>query len=575
MTGSMTQAMGADAWRSPSQQLGKYQLVATLGQGGMGTVYLALASGFGEFRKLLVLKELRQDLTRQEGFVSMFMDEARLAARLSHHNVVQTFEASAVGNRYFLAMEYLDGQSLSTLLDRTAKPLSMKLSRAMHIQILCEALEGLHYAHCLHDYDGSSLQVVHRDVSPQNVFVTYHGQVKVVDFGVAKVANASVKTAPGMFVGKFSYAAPEQVLGDAVDARTDVFAVGVMLWEAIAGRPFSEQIPTPAACRARSLGLEPRIDDVSPDVDPELARICNRALSVNPDDRFASAKEFRAELQEFMAGAGVRVEASEIGQLMHEVFDAERRSLHASIEQAMRNTGVGHAPPDDRSIFQVDKVPTAVADLSSLVEVSLQFEDHKIQQGYAHSKVTLLEPSSEQKRGIRMPTSMRMPRTRLLAFGAGGLVALLGVFWAIAGDDSPPAAHVPAAAPAIAVSPQQPISPQPQPQPRIAAQDRTGAIETSVSAATDSRRVISETVTRTPRKTRSEAPSSATATPSRVKTRSTPARTIAPPPEPAERVPPAIAPPVPVATKRRLEEGSDLTFMRRPTVQIDSESPYQ
>jgi eukaryotic-like serine/threonine-protein kinase len=574
MTGSMTQAMGTDAWRSPSQQLGKYQLVATLGQGGMGTVYLALASGFGEFRKLLVLKELRQDLIRQEGFVSMFMDEARLAARLSHPNVVQTFEASAVGNRYFLAMEYLDGQSLSTLLDRTAKPLSAKLSRAMHIQILCEALEGLHYAHGLHDYDGSSLQVVHRDVSPQNVFVTYHGQVKVVDFGVAKVANASVKTMPGMFVGKFSYAAPEQVLGDPVDARTDVFAVGVMLWEAIAGRPFSDQIPTPAACRARSLGLEPRIDEVAPDVDPDLARICNRALAVNPDDRFSSAKEFRAELQEFMAGAGVRVEASEIGQLMHEVFDAERRSLHASIEQAMRNTGVGHVPPDNRSIFQMDKVPTAVADLSSLVEVSLEIEDHKIQQGYAHSKVTLLEPSSEQKRGIRMPTFIRMPRNRLLAFSAVGLVALVGVIWAFASDDSPPAPRIPPSAPSIAVAPQQPQQQPVAAQPEITSQARTGAIETSVSAATDSRRTMPETATRTSRKTRSEAPPPSAAMPSRLKTRATPSRTAAPV-EPAERAPTVVVTPEPVASKRRLEEGADLTFMRRPTVQIDRESPYE
>jgi serine/threonine protein kinase len=172
---------------TPSPQLGKYQLIATLGQGGMGTVYLALASGFGQFRKLLVLKELRQDLTRRGGFVRMFMDEAKLAARLSHPNVVQTFEASEVDDRYFLAMEYLDGQSLSALLDRLAQT-DLQLPLCMHIQILCEALSGLHYAHELLDYDGTSLQVVHRDVSPQNVFVTYHGQVKVVDFGVAKVA---------------------------------------------------------------------------------------------------------------------------------------------------------------------------------------------------------------------------------------------------------------------------------------------------------------------------------------------------------------------------------------------------
>jgi serine/threonine-protein kinase len=567
----MSYAMGTEAWRSPSQQLGKYQLVATLGQGGMGTVYLALASGFGEFRKLLVLKELRQDLIRQEGFVNMFMDEAKLAARLSHPNVVQTFEASAVGNRYFLAMEYLDGQSLSTVLERTSRPSSARLSRAMHIQILCDALEGLHYAHGLLDYDGSSFQVVHRDVSPQNVFVTYHGQVKVVDFGVAKVANASVKTAPGMFVGKFSYAAPEQVLGNPVDARTDVFAVGVMLWEAIAGRPFSDQMPNPAACRARALGLEPRITDVVPNVDPNLARICTRALSVNPEDRFASAKEFRAELQEFMQQAGVRVEASDIGQLMHEVFDAERRSLHASIEQAMRHTGIGigPAPTDDRSIFQVDKVPTTVADLSSLVEVSLQHEDHKIQQGYAHSKVTLLEPSSGQKRGIRMPIFGRMPQRWLAAYSAVGLLTIAGLVWAMSGGGNTEKPKAPAQAPALAITP----PPAPPPEPLVFSKERPGSIETSVSAATRSRNSDADTASRTPRRTRSDvSPSAAEPKPS--KQRAPAPRSIAVV-EPVERSPLPVAAPDPIAAKRRLEEGADLTFMRRPAVPIDSESPYR
>ena len=204
----------------------------------MGTVYLALASGFGQFRKLLVIKELRQDLTRQKGFIRLFMDEAKLAARLSHPNVVQTFEAFQDGNRYLLAMEYLDGQSLSALITRFAGE-TRELKLGVHLHILCEVLSGLHYAHELRDYDNTRLHVVHRDVSPQNVFLTYHGEVKVVDFGVAKAANAATSTAPGVFVGKFSYAAPEQILGRPVDARTDVFAVGVMLWQALAQRRFS------------------------------------------------------------------------------------------------------------------------------------------------------------------------------------------------------------------------------------------------------------------------------------------------------------------------------------------------
>lgn len=573
------QAMSTETRASSSHQLGKYQLVATLGQGGMGTVYLALASGFGEFRKLLVLKELRQDLTRQEGFVSMFMDEAKLAARLSHPNVVQTFEAGESDNRYFLAMEYLDGQSLSTVLERTAKPGSAKLSRAMHIQILCEALEGLHYAHELLDYDGSSLNVVHRDVSPQNVFVTYHGQVKVVDFGVAKVANASVKTAPGMFVGKFSYAAPEQVLGGPVDARTDVFAMGVMLWQAIAGRPFSQLVPTIAACRARRHGLEPRIGDMVPNVDPVLARICDRALAVDPDERFASAKEFRCQLQDYVQQAGVRVEASEIGQLMHGVFDAERRSMHASIEQAMRHTGGTQSSVENLGVplagqsDLLDKATTTVADLSSLIEVSIEHDDHKIQEGYAHSKVTLVRPRGEQKRGIDMRTFIGTPWHRLLGFSAVGLAMGIGLIWAVFRDPGPEGVAIPLPPAAIASSPVVPaIAATPE---VIPPQELGDVFETQVSAATDPPATVPDAVTtvRASRKNQANASQpSAGWSRSRFRPSTTrPDLNL----ETADHSAAPVSAAETSARKRRIEEGSNLTFNRRPPVRIDSESPYQ
>jgi serine/threonine protein kinase len=562
-------AMSPESRHSLSQQLGKYQLVATLGQGGMGTVYLALASGFGEFRKLLVLKELRQDLTRQQGFVDMFMDEAKLAARLAHPNVVQTFEASEVGDRYFLAMEYLDGQSLSTLLTRLAES-QYTLPLFLHLQILCDTLAGLHYAHQLLDYDGTSLQVVHRDVSPQNVFVTYHGQVKVVDFGVAKVANAGVKTEPGMFVGKFAYAAPEQVRGSPVDNRTDVFAAGVMLWEAIAGRPFADQPPTPATCRARCLGLEPRIGDAVPDVDPHLARICDRALAVHSEDRFESAWEFRSELQDYMLESGVRVEAAEIGQLMHEVFDAERRTIHARIEQAMRHTSTSASPPDDLSVLQADKTPTTVADLSSLVEISIEEDDHKIQQGAAHSKVTLVESTSDKKRGVRMLKFIDARWVRPLALSASCLLVVLGG-WAFLRDRSPeritvqslatnaPALH--ATPPPAAVPPQTRVEPL-----NPAAINPSSAVSTpNPAAATQDRARIA---------TRGAKPQLLAATPGRLRGRAA-ATQLVHSSDASEPTPVLSSTPDSSAAQRRAEEGSDLVFVRRAPVRIDRESPYR
>jgi serine/threonine-protein kinase len=431
----------------------------------MGTVYLALASGLGQFRKLLVVKELRRELTRQQGFITMFMDEAKLAARLDHPNVVQTFEATQDNDRYFLAMEYLDGQPLSALIDRTSD--SDGLPLWVHIQILCEVLSGLHYAHELLDYDGSLLHVVHRDVSPQNVFVTYHGQVKVVDFGVAKAADASTLTDPGVFKGKFAYAAPEQVLGRPIDARTDIFAVGIMLWQAIAGQRFSDQVATPAAFRARAAGAEPRIRDVMPNVDPVLASICDRALSIDPDQRFNTAQEFRSELQDYLMLQGVRVEAPEIGQFMRDAFDQERRATHLLIEQAMKNSGASDSSVEALPFLHIgDKEPTAVADLSSLVDVSVEREDHKIRRGYAHSKVTLKKrPDAPPPAGPTGRTGSGANRMLIVSVALSGM-CLASVAVMLLSQRHPAADAKPAAAAAgslHAVDTTAPAAPSPTP----------------------------------------------------------------------------------------------------------------
>ncbi len=410
-----------------SQHLGKYRLVATLGQGGMGTVYLALATGVGQFRKLLVVKELLPDLTRKEGFIEMFLDEARLAARLDHPNVVQTFEAGNDAGRYFLAMEYLDGQPLSALLERLKDRGGLPLH--IHLQILTEVLAGLHYAHELHDYDGSSLHVVHRDVSPQNVFITYHGQVKVVDFGVAKAANASALTHPGVFKGKFGYAAPEQIMGRPVDPRADVFAVGVMMWQAIAGKRFSATVPTPESFRTRATGGEPRIGQVVPDVDPLLADICDNALALDPDDRLRSAEEFYNDLVDYQILTRSRVEPAQIAQLMREVFADERQQVHRVIEQAMKHDGATESVVASLPFLkqEAEKVPTSRADLSSLIQVSHAKDDDEIRERYAQSMAAPLSSAPPPPLGFgqRAIAVARSP----LALASLGFFGVLVVAW--------------------------------------------------------------------------------------------------------------------------------------------------
>jgi serine/threonine-protein kinase len=201
-----------------ARDIAGYRLVAGLGEGGMARVYLALSKKAAGFSKLVVLKVIRSSVTHDPELRRMFFDEARVAALLSHPNVVQTYEAGEDEGRLFLAMEYLEGKSLSSM---TAQGVP-RLALEVHLRIIADMLAGLHYAHGITDVDGQALDVVHRDVSPQNVFVTFAGQSKVVDFGIAKIAG-SPATQSGIIKGKVGYIAPEQIHNKNVDRRADVF----------------------------------------------------------------------------------------------------------------------------------------------------------------------------------------------------------------------------------------------------------------------------------------------------------------------------------------------------------------
>jgi len=316
------------------ERVGKYHIIALLGQGGMASVFLSVVPGPMGVNKLLVVKLLREELSQDEDFLAMFLNEARLAARLNHANVVQTYEVGVEGRHHFLAMDYLDGQPLHAVLRRAYGRSGVPLD--VQVRILAETLAGLHYAHTLTDFDGTKLHVVHRDVSPQNVFITYDGQVKVVDFGIAKAAGASGTTQSGMFKGKLAYVAPEQASGDPVDARADIFGVGVMLWEAIAGRRFARGDSQSAMLSRRLSGTEPRIREAVPDVDAEIADICDRAMAHHASDRFASAEDFRAALEGYLARTSPRVGAREVGQFVDELFVEEREKIRLTIDEQMK-----------------------------------------------------------------------------------------------------------------------------------------------------------------------------------------------------------------------------------------------
>jgi hypothetical protein len=312
---------------------GKYRLLGELGRGGMATVYLAAVDGPSRFTKLVVVKQLHTELAAELEFREMFLDEARLAARLSHPNIVQTYEVIEGAGKFLLVMEYLEGQPLSNVRSRLAR--RRLLTIPDQVRIMCDVLEGLHAAHEATDWDGTPLAVVHRDVSPHNVFVTYDGLVKVVDFGVAKASTSSQRTQTGVIKGKISYMAPEQAFGKKVDRRADVFAVGIMLWEAIAERRMWKDVPDPGIMHYLASDQVPKLAEHAKDVHPLLLAACDKALATDPEKRFASAAEFRAALDGYLATLPQKPDARAFGATVAEAFAEERAKIRGVIERQL------------------------------------------------------------------------------------------------------------------------------------------------------------------------------------------------------------------------------------------------
>jgi serine/threonine-protein kinase len=315
---------------------GKYRPIAELGRGGMAVVYLAASQGPRGFSKLVVVKQLKEEFSSDNEFSAMFVDEARLAARLNHPNIVQTYEVEEQGGRFFIVMEYLEGQPLSQVRTRLSK-LGAPL-RDQQARVLRDVLEGLHHAHELVDYDGTKLFVVHRDVSPHNVIITYGGEAKLVDFGIAKAADSTSQTRTGVIKGKLAYMAPEQAFGKPVDRRADIFSIGVILWEAITGRRMWKGNAEGAIAHRLSVGDVPKITDFVPEPPPMLKAICERALAVRADDRYPTAAAMRQDLDQYLASLAPqnKPSARDLGTITAQAFAEERTRISGLVEAQMR-----------------------------------------------------------------------------------------------------------------------------------------------------------------------------------------------------------------------------------------------
>jgi serine/threonine-protein kinase len=337
---------------------GKYHLIAKLGQGGMADVFLAVARGPAGFNKLVVIKRLKQGISDETEFEGMFMDEARLAARLNHPNVVQTNEVGQAAGHYYLAMEYLEGQPLNRIMTRlqraAGKPPEAGVPTAVSalpemLRVVCDSLTGLHYAHELSDYDGTALKVVHRDVSPHNVFVTYDGVAKVVDFGIAKAAVRSAYTSTGVVKGKVSYMAPEQALSAPIDRRADLFSMGVILWELVAGERLWGNLTEVQILQKMAFGEVPRLRSRVPDAPEELDAICARALAMVPAERHATAAELRDEIEAYTKRAGA-ASVGDVAKLVSKTFHDRREEVRGVIQEQLRGMKDDGSLPEPRDV---------------------------------------------------------------------------------------------------------------------------------------------------------------------------------------------------------------------------------
>jgi serine/threonine protein kinase len=340
---------------------GRYVLLERIASGGMAEIYLAKVVGEAGFEKTCVLKRVHPHLVATQGFVEMFLDEARIAARLTHPGIVQIFDLGKEGDDYYIAMEYLAGEDLGTVIRQC-----LKIGKPMPIDVVLKigssAAEALHYAHELKDSSGKPLNIVHRDVSPSNLFATYWGGVKVLDFGIAHAEQRIQRTQAGQVKGKAAYMPPEQGLGKAVDRRADVWALGVCLHEMLTGHNLFFGINRMATLDAVRSARIPHPRESRPDVPEEIDSVVMSALERDPDKRFATAAALRDALERILQDRTYVPQTTQIGQFLRGVFGEQRAASRLALATA--------PPPEIAKVNTADiivesRISTADGDIES------------------------------------------------------------------------------------------------------------------------------------------------------------------------------------------------------------------
>jgi len=353
-------------------RVGRYHLVERLAVGGMAEVFLACERGTHALDRLLVIKRILPHLADNEEFVRMFMTEARLAARINHPNVVQIYELGEAGGFPFIAMEYVTGSTLKEL-TKAARKAETRLPLFMAVDLMIQACAGAHAAHDLTAPDGTKINLVHRDLSPHNLMVTDDALVKLLDFGIAKAERGMDHTRTGMLKGKVSYMSPEQCKQLKLDRRSDIYALGIVFWELLAGHKMFFGMSELATMQAIVTGDLKNVRDERPDIPDALLEVINTAMQSKPEDRYPTADAMRRALVEAADECGILIEKDKscrfVRTLLGEVHEARRQHVTTALEKTLVTLSRVE-PPSTEDMMAKSATETSVGPMHTSISSS-------------------------------------------------------------------------------------------------------------------------------------------------------------------------------------------------------------
>ena len=323
---------------------GRYQLVKKIAVGGMGEVWLARQKGMVGFEKLVVVKRLLPHLTAEQEFINMFFDEARIAALLNHPNIAQIYDLGEVNGEYYIAMEYVPGENLRTVAQR-ALDLKGGMPIALKCRVLADAAAALNFAHLAKSPSGAPLDLIHRDVSPQNIIVGFSGSVKLIDFGVAKAAGKITRTATGVIKGKYAYMSPEQARGHDLDSRSDIFGLGIVFYEILASQRLFKRENDTETLKAIVYGEVPPPSSVVRGIPKQVDAIVMKALEKNREDRYQTAGQMQLAIEEFLVRGRLPATSAHLAAYMRELFPVESTQDEVKEENEPTQSTSGSGAP--------------------------------------------------------------------------------------------------------------------------------------------------------------------------------------------------------------------------------------